>query len=73
MNKINTIQSTIKYTHKGKKFETSLRKWFSKPIVFNEIDNATFTDSMVLGTIAFDKDNTISVLVPKNIFYKESR
>ena len=65
------IQSIIKPKKKGKKFKTNLKERLSKDIVFSEIDSAGFYENMVLGTVKFDKDNTIYVLVSKDIFKTE--
>lgn len=68
------IQSRIGVPSKeenNKKYVTSLKKWLSKDLVFHPITHANFTEEMVLATVSFDKDNTIYILVPENIFNKD--
>jgi len=64
------IQARVKYPKSDKPwdYKSNLGKWLSKEIEFSKINGAKFTKEMVLGTVAFDKNNTIYVLIPKEVF-----
>lgn len=66
------IQARVKYPKSDKPwdYKSNLGKWLSKEIEFSKIDGAKFTKVMVLGTVEFDKDNTIYVLIPEAVFEK---
>ena len=49
-------------------YKTNLKKWFNEDVEFSRINGATFSKSMVLAVIEFDKDHCIYVLVPEDIF-----
>uniref|UniRef100_A0A6M3JGW5 Uncharacterized protein n=1 Tax=viral metagenome TaxID=1070528 RepID=A0A6M3JGW5_9ZZZZ len=69
--RLQNIEARIDYKPSGKKdwdYQTSLSKWLKGKLDFCKIDEATFTDKMVIATVAFDKDHTIYILVPEDIF-----
>ncbi len=49
-------------------YKTNLKKWLSKTLEFEYIDYAKFTNKMRLATVEFDKDNTIYILLPEDVF-----
>lgn len=66
------IQAIIKFpkSYKPYDYKSNLGKWLNKDIEFSKISGAEFTKEMVLGTVEFDEDNTIYVLIPKEVFEK---
>lgn len=49
-------------------YSTSLRKWLEKRLEFSKINKAEFSNHFVMASIEFDKDHSIYVLVPEEIF-----
>lgn len=51
-------------------YKTNLKKWLSKNIKFSKIRQATFDSDWVLGSVEFDEEHTIYVLIPEAVFKK---
>lgn len=62
---------TYKKSANGFDYKTSLKQWLSGEMEFSKIEQARFSDKMVLATVAFDKDHTIYIVVPEDIFKEE--
>lgn len=54
-------------------YKTSLKKWLSKKIEFDEMNRSEFSDGMLLSVVEFDKDHCIYVLIPRSVFDKEDK
>jgi len=67
MNK-NKFFSKIEVMSGGKRSVTNLDNWLKgKNIKFDEAPHAEFNDCM-LSTVEFDKDNSIYIILPKDVF-----
>lgn len=53
-------------------YSANLKRWLSSDIRFHHIEQAIFTEQMVLGTVEFDRDHTFYVLIPRTVFQGEA-
>lgn len=54
-------------------YSANLKRWFASDIRFETIERADFTGQMVLGVREFDRDNTMYVLLPKQVFQADDK
>lgn len=57
-----------------RKYSTNLDRWLKGvQLDFESIDYASFEEGAVLATVEFDKDNTIYIILPEEVFKEETK